>query len=73
MFFSLIEHNNKFAWIKFYAETPETWIIHNKRLSTNIGWQDLDASGKRKSGGVKPTVPSQEVTPVEQGLRIHAA
>ena len=28
---------------------PETWTIHDKGLSTNIGWQDRDASGGRLS------------------------
>jgi len=28
---------------------PVTWTIHDKGLSTTIGWQDRDASGKRLS------------------------
>jgi transcription initiation factor TFIIB len=26
---------------------PTSWILHDKGLSTNIGWQDRDATGKR--------------------------
>ena len=27
--------------------TPMTWTIHDRGLSTTIGWQDRDASGHR--------------------------